>query len=493
MFQHAASKGRLPQTLYRANISLILKKDRDELEAASYRPVSLIPNETKLISRILANRLKTHIHTIIHTDQTGFIPNRHIYFNLRRLFNILYAKHSTETVIISVDAQKAFDQVEWSYMYETLNAFGFGKAFVDWIRILYAYPTASVITNQDSSAEFPLLRGTRQGDPSSPFLFDLVIETLAVKIRQHPRMSKHHLSLYADDILLFVSNPEDSIPSIMEVFNHFGSLSGFQINWEKSELMPVHLNHNSTSLRSVPFRITKDRFTYLGVSVTRKPGLLLEENWNLKINQLKKNIEVWNTLPLSLVGRVNAIKMVVLPCFLYIFQSIPSFIPQKYFRKLDSIVTPFLWQNKVARINKKHLCKPKQEGGFGLPDFKCFYWAAHLNTLIFWGCSNLTEDTNNSSPAWLSLEQATCEGSSLPALLNSPIKMNKSLYNGNFVIHNSIKIWSQNSSHLKVPKMYRDAPIHNNHAFKPATEDPVFGLWREKGVRTLSDLYRGGT
>lgn len=168
MFQHAASKGRLPQTLYRANISLILKKDRDELEAASYRPVSLIPNETKLISRILANRLKTHIHTIIHTDQTGFIPNRHIYLNLRHLFNILYAKHSTETVIISVDAQKAFDQVEWSYMYETLNAFGFGKAFVDWIRILYAYPTASVITNQDSSAEFPLLRGTRQGDPSSP-------------------------------------------------------------------------------------------------------------------------------------------------------------------------------------------------------------------------------------------------------------------------------------------------------------------------------------
>lgn len=181
MFQHAASKGRLPQTLYRANISLILKKDRDELEAASYRPVSLIPNETKLISRILVNRLKTHIHTIIHTDQTGFIPNRHIYFNLRRLFNILYTKHSTEMVIISVDAQKAFDQVEWSYMYETLNAFGFGKAFVDWIRILYAYPTASVITNQDSSAEFPLLRGTRQGDPSSPFLFDLVIETLAVK------------------------------------------------------------------------------------------------------------------------------------------------------------------------------------------------------------------------------------------------------------------------------------------------------------------------
>lgn len=216
-------------------------------------------------------------------------------------------------------------------MYETLNAFGFGKVFIDWIRILYAYPTASVITNQDVSSEFPLLRGTRQGDPSSPYLFNLVVETLATKIRQHPKISpvsikgqEHHLLLYADDILLYVSNPKESIPSIMEVFNHFGSLSGFQINWDKSELMPVHLNHNSTMLNSVPFKIAKDKFMYLGVYVTRKPGLLLEENWNLKMNQPKKNIEFWKTLPLSLVGRINAIKMVVLPRFLYIFQSIPS-------------------------------------------------------------------------------------------------------------------------------------------------------------------------
>lgn len=77
-------------------------------------------------------------------------------------------------------------------------------------------------------------------------------------------------------------------------------------------------------LNSVPFKIAKDKFMYLGVFVTRKPGLLLEENWNLKMNQLKKNIEFWKTLPLSLVGRINAIKMVVLPRFLYIFQSIPS-------------------------------------------------------------------------------------------------------------------------------------------------------------------------
>jgi len=134
----------------------------------------------------------------------------------------------------------------------------------------------------------------------------------------------------------------------MEVLNHLGSLSGFQINWDISELMPVHLNQISITLNSVPFRVSKDRLTYLGASVTRKPGLLIGENWNLKINQLKQNIDF--------------------PQFLYIFQSIPSLI-----------IIPFLWPFS------------KQESDFGLPDFKCYYWAAHLNILAFWRSLNCTE------------------------------------------------------------------------------------------------------
>lgn len=96
-------------------------------------------------------------------------------------------------------------------------------------------------------------------------------------------------------------------------------------------------------------------------------------------------------------------------------------------------------------------------------------------------------------PAWLSLEQAAREGSSLPAPLNSPVKINKSLHISYFIIRNSTKIWSQISSSLKVPKMYRGALFFkNHHDFKPSTEDPVFARWREKGVGTLGDPYGGG-
>ncbi len=113
MYKHSGDNFELPPTLYRANITLIPKARRDLLLVLSYRPISLIPIETKLIGKILANRLKSHICSIIHLDQTGFMPGRYMYFNLRHLFNILYAKHYTDTVIISLDAQRAFDQVEW--------------------------------------------------------------------------------------------------------------------------------------------------------------------------------------------------------------------------------------------------------------------------------------------------------------------------------------------------------------------------------------------
>lgn len=146
------------------------------------------------------------------------MPGRHMYFNLRCLFHILYTEHIDESVIISLDAQRAFDQVEWPYMMFTLKKNGFGPSFIKWIELIYSHPTASVITNHNISPPFAISHGTRQGCPLSPFLFSIVIELLAASIRQSHLISpidihgqEHHILLYADDILLFISHPQTSI------------------------------------------------------------------------------------------------------------------------------------------------------------------------------------------------------------------------------------------------------------------------------------------
>lgn len=144
---------RLPSSLYEADICLLLKKGKDEADPASYRPIALLNCDHKVITKVLATKLAKHITKIVHPDRTGFIPGRFLFSNVRLLWNTLYSHHKedTQAAIISLDAQKAFDQIEWPYMFETLKRFGFGENFIEWVKIIYSHPVSSVFTNMDRS------------------------------------------------------------------------------------------------------------------------------------------------------------------------------------------------------------------------------------------------------------------------------------------------------------------------------------------------------
>ncbi len=156
-------------------ISLLLKKVKDPLDCSSYRPISLIPCDVKIYAKVFASRMEKVIHSLIKEDQTGFIKGRNASDNMRRLLHILdFAdSHPTPCAVFSLDAEKAFDRLEWNYMWVVLQCFGFGEHFISMIKTLYHSPAASVITGNIISPSFPLQRGTRQGCPLSPLLFCL--------------------------------------------------------------------------------------------------------------------------------------------------------------------------------------------------------------------------------------------------------------------------------------------------------------------------------
>lgn len=131
MFSHSVKSERLPPTLYDANISLLLKQDRDETEPSSYRPISMINLDFKIFPKILANKLNKCIESITHTDQTGFIPNRFSFFNVRRIMDIMYYSFDkfSKQAILCLDVEKAFDQVEWRYFLRVLEEFGLRLLF----------------------------------------------------------------------------------------------------------------------------------------------------------------------------------------------------------------------------------------------------------------------------------------------------------------------------------------------------------------------------
>ncbi len=98
--------------------------------------------------------------------------------------------------------------------------------------------------------------------------------------------------------------------------------------------------------------------------IFKDPKYIFKLNFSAAIKSLKSTIEKWRLLPLSLIGRVNAIKMVVLPRFLYPFQNLPICLTKSFFKNLDSIIFPFIWSFKTHRISKAHLEKSKEMGGW---------------------------------------------------------------------------------------------------------------------------------
>lgn len=165
MFTESFELGILPQTLNQACIPLLLKKGKEPLLCGSYRPISSLNVDFKLLFKLLAKRLETVLPSIISLDQTGFICNRHSFFNLRGVFNVIYnpSPATVPEALVALDVEKAFDRVEWEYLFFTLGKFGFGEKFISWVKFLYMYasPSATVRTNGINSVYFCLCLSTR--------------------------------------------------------------------------------------------------------------------------------------------------------------------------------------------------------------------------------------------------------------------------------------------------------------------------------------------
>lgn len=493
VFNESLESGSLPPTLTQATIALLLKKDKDPTSCGSYRPLSLLNADVKVLAKVIASRLENVLPSIISEEQNGFIKGRQLFFNTRTLFNIIYSKYSAERpeIVISLDAEKAFDRVEWGYLFAVLKKFGFGDKFISWIRLLYSFPKASVHTNDTYSDYFDLGRGCRQGCPLSPLLFAVAIEPLSIMLRSSPLIGgivrngiEHKLSLYADDLLLYVTDPETSVPAVLSILENFSSFSGYKLNLEKSECFPINTAACCLQQSDLPFHFSLSGFKYLGINVTRSISGLASANFTPLISKITSDMQRWGNLPLSLIGRINVIKMNILPKFLFLFQSIPLFLPKNFFDSLDKIISSFIWAGKSPRVRKSLLQRCRLSGGLALPSFQSYYWAAHIHKLCYW--------LQSPGTGWCKLELPSYRGSSMAALLYSSLPTKLSLYTDNQVVLNTLKVWYQFRRHFKFVAISSLGPLNNNHLFAPSLLDSTFSAWYDKGIKQFKNLYLDG-
>lgn len=249
--------------MYHAHVVLVHKPLKDLTSCASfYRPIALLYLDFKILTKLITLRLQPLLPTIIETNQTGSMANRSIDINLRRLHTNSHAQHLNQSsrVVELLDIEKAFDSVEWSFLWEVLRRMGFPLLFIQWLQTLYKRPTSAIKLGGGLSRPFPLSRRTRQGCPLSPDLISIAIEPVTEALRTSPHIKglrigwlEERVAMYADDLLLFLNDAGPSLEGALQVLNTVAPITGLKVNWPKSLLFPHQPSCSCGGLPDLPF------------------------------------------------------------------------------------------------------------------------------------------------------------------------------------------------------------------------------------------------
>lgn len=193
--------------------------------------------------------------------------------------------------------------------------------------------------------------------------------------------------------------------------------------------------------------------------MTHSIGGLYKYNFKTLIERTTQDFKKWSTLPISLAGYINIVKMTFSPRFLYLFQMTPIFIPKTTFQQLDRLISSFIWINSNPRMKKVYLEVPKEAGGLGLPNFMFYYWAANIVKLLHWAFTY----ENNQGTDWMQMELLS---NPLP-ILTSPLPYNRNIQITNPLVEGSLKIWLQFRRHFGLRQTSGLTPVANNIFFSP--------------------------
>ena len=374
-------------------LKLIPKIGKDLKNLTNWRPITLSNCDHKLITKTYSNRLCARLNSVLKERQTAYLKGRLINDNIRSILatiNISNLEEKIDGILVSLDAKKAFDSVEHSYIENCLRKFGVGK-FIPIFRILYAELRSDIIINRKIVPGFLTKRGVKQGDALSCILFIMCMEPLLRNIETNPAIVPIHSEklasdlpksyAYADDVSSIISNRAECLQELFNEYARLTRMSGLELNADKTELMVVNKVFNERN-RSKIFEIeylgkiyrieTRKETKINGILFQQDQDQMKDSNVAAAIRKIEENMRRWSTRHLSLLGKILITKTFGISQVIYIMQSFA--LDERHIKAINASLYKFLWNKHYQaakapeRIKREIVNTPIDLGGFGMLD-----------------------------------------------------------------------------------------------------------------------------
>uniref|UniRef100_A0A2N9GI95 Reverse transcriptase domain-containing protein n=1 Tax=Fagus sylvatica TaxID=28930 RepID=A0A2N9GI95_FAGSY len=386
------NSGKILKAINHTYITLIPKIQNPEA-VVDFRPISLCNVIYKIISKVLANRLKILLPKIVSESQSAFVPGRLITDNILVAFETLHhmqhqKKGRIGSMALKLDMSKAYDRVEWKYLQRVMERMGFSSKWVTIMMECISTVSYSILVNGEPHGFIKPSRGLRQGDPLSPYLFLLCAEGFHSLLQKEkiagalkgvsisrggPKIT--HL-FFADDSLLFCKATTADVERIQGILSQYERASGQQINRQKTTIFfskstPQSAQAAVQNMLGVP--AIKQYERYLGL-----PSFIGRAKYS-SFAQIKERVwsklKGWKEKLISQTGREILIKSVA--------QAIPAYamscfrLPNRLIQEIEVLIRRFWWgqsgdKGKMHWLSWNTLCKSKASGGIGFRELGCF-------------------------------------------------------------------------------------------------------------------------
>lgn len=352
---------------------------------SQFRPISCCNVIYKVVSKILAQRMKNVMPRLVSPSQTAFIHGRKLGDHIllaQALCKDYHLNSGPPRIAFKLDISKAFDSLNWDFLFDLLRIQGFHQKFIGWLKACISSSMVSVKVNGALEGYFNCSSGLKQGDPISPYLFVLAMEALSVCInletqspqfRFHSRTKNAEIShlIFADDVMLFCYGDNDSVSAMLRAVNRFAEMSGLVTNPAKCV---TFFGNVPTAVQD--FTIAVSGFNrgvlpvvYLGLPLIS--GKLHKRDCQPLITKICNKFEHWSSKIISQAGRGQLIKSVIFG--IQNHWSGHLFLPKLILKRIQGYMARFLWCGRIRgpchfKVAWKTCCLRKDEGGLGFKE-----------------------------------------------------------------------------------------------------------------------------